>query len=461
MVLTTNRSVVILLGLCTQLLITAVFLWRVEPYIEGRLERDSKQALQEADLNWARVEADGRDLKVSGMAPNTRLKERAGALVEAVEGVRVVNNELLVASTTTPELAPEEADRRARELLEDIEDDAPIFTLDLPYELHLSIEATVLTLSGLVPDDIAKVSLLNLANREFGDGRVIDRLMVAPGAPDNYLAAATQAITAAGKVSKGIVMVTDNEVIVQGLSSNSQSPDLLRSALAELPPGYTSNIQIGDQRELEALLRVHPSLAQRVGSVNSQPRDETVIETIQVPVEQTDTGATNVTPNPSTDNNVATNAPDAPTSTDVNPSEPPFEARTQVTQVTRSIDPTECAYQLQAQLSRQAIGFDTGSSAIDEKSVPLMRELVRISKQCPQAILEIGGHTDDLGTRENNLSLSQRRAESVMEFLVRNGVSLSRLRAVGYGEERPLVENTTAERRKTNRRIEFSLVDES
>ncbi|MFK8028864.1 MAG: OmpA family protein [Gammaproteobacteria bacterium] len=446
MVLSTNRGVIVLLGVCTQVLLTAIFLWRVEPYIEGRLERSSKQALQEANYTWARVEADGRDLKVSGMAPNARMKARAAQLVDGVEGVRIVKDELLVASAKAPTLAPEEADRRARELLEDIESDAPVFALDLPYELHFSVEATVLTMSGLVPDDIAKASLLNLANREFGDGRVIDRLMVAPGAPDNFLAAATRAITGAGEIGKGLVMVTDNEVIVQGLSSTSQATNRLQNALAELPPGYSANIQIGDQRELEALLRTHPSLAQRVGSVNSQPRDETVIKTVRIPVE-------------SPVANSADSAP-APTS-DSRSTEPSFEPQTQVAQVTQSIDPTECAYQLQAQLTRQAIGFDTGSSDISSNSEPLMRELVRISKQCPRAVLEIGGHTDDLGTRENNLSLSQRRAEAVMEFMVRNGVSLSRLRAVGYGEERPRVENTTAERRKQNRRIEFSLVDES
>lgn len=438
MVLSTNRSAVILLGVCAQILVTVIFLWRVEPYIENRLERDSKTALQEANLTWARVEADGRDVQVSGMAPTGRLKEQAVGLVESVPGIRVVTDKLLVASAKAPSLAPEEAERRARELLSDIEDDAPIFTLDLPYELHLEVEASVITLSGLVPDDIAKTSLLNLANREFGDGRIIDRLMVAPGAPENFLAASTQAISAAGEINRGLVMVTDREVVVQGLSSSAMTAARLEALMTQLPSEYSGNIQVGDQRELEALLRIHPSLADRVGRVGMASRDETVIETVQVPV------------------NAAENTTDDQATSDER-----FEAQTQVTQVTRSLESTECAYQLQSQLERRGIGFDTGSSDIDQDSQELMQELVRIAKLCPQVVLEIAGHTDDLGTRENNLALSQRRAESVMEYLVRNGIALSRLRAVGYGEERPLVENTTAERRKMNRRIEFSLVDES
>ncbi len=455
MVLSTNRTVVIMLGVCAQVLITAVFLWRVEPYVEGRLEDESKRSLQEANLSWARVDADGRDLQVSGIAPNGMLKDRAVGIVESVPGVRKVADDLLVASAKAPVLAPEEADRRARELLSDIEDDAPIFALDLPYELHLEVEVSVLTLSGLVPDAIAKESLLNLANREFGDGRVIDRLMVAPGAPEGYLTAGTQAISAAGQLSKGIVMVREGEVIVQGLSSDNQILTKLDNVMASLPSNYQGNVQIGDQQELESLLRLHPSLAARVGRVSDQSRDETVIETIRVPVD-----------NPADSRTLQEASAVSPPRTIVSDesrasdSSPP-DVRTRVTEVTQTIDPAMCASLLQAELSQQSIGFDTGSSDIDDQSLSLMRELVRIAKLCPQVVLEIAGHTDDLGTRENNLSLSQRRAEAVMEYLVRNGVSISRLRAVGYGEERPLVENTTADRRRINRRIEFSLVDES
>ncbi|MEM7082441.1 MAG: OmpA family protein [Pseudomonadota bacterium] len=422
MVLSTHRGAVILLGVCLQVIITTLFLWRVVPYVESRLEQDSQQLLQEANLSWARVDADGRDLQVSGIAPNGALKSRAVGLVESVAGVRRVKDELLVAAARAPQLAPEEAERRARELLADIEDDAPIFTLDLPYELHLEVEAAVLTLSGLVPDNIAKESVLNLANRAFGDGRVIDRLLVSPGAPDGYLAASTQALAAARELSRGMVLVNDHEVIVQGLSGSNDSRETLETLLSNLPEDYAPNIQVGDEQELQALLRVHPSLAARVGTVGTRAEDNTVIETVRVPVQQT------------------------------------TNTRTDVTQAMAS---APCAAAIRTRLAEQHIGFDTGSSDIDSASQSLMQDLVRIAKQCPQAVLEIGGHTDDLGTRANNLALSQRRAESVMEFFVRNGVSLSRLRAVGYGEERPLVENTTAERRKMNRRIEFSLLDES
>ena len=68
---------------------------------------------------------------------------------------------------------------------------------------------------------------------------------------------------------------------------------------------------------------------------------------------------------------------------------------------------------------------------------------------------EIQGHTDDVGNEANNLSLSQKRAQTVFDYLVSKGVNGSRLKAVGYGEAQPKFDNKTADGRAQNRRIEI------
>ena len=70
----------------------------------------------------------------------------------------------------------------------------------------------------------------------------------------------------------------------------------------------------------------------------------------------------------------------------------------------------------------------------------------------------ISGHTDDTGTEENNLDLSNRRAAACYNYLVAKGVSLSGVSYTGYGESRPIADNNTAEGRQLNRRVEFDLV---
>ncbi|NNF16433.1 MAG: OmpA family protein [Gammaproteobacteria bacterium] len=426
MIATTSRTAVILLGISGQIILTALFMWRFVPIVENELVTVSETALRQADMTWARVSADGRDLTLSGLAPSTQLKNQAARIVADVAGVRTVGNNLLIARAGANELDAAEVDRRAREMLADIEDTAPVFATDLPYELHLQITAGVLTISGLVPDGIGKDSLLNIANREFGEGRLIDRLIIAPGAPDGYLTAATRAVEAASALDEGFIGVTNDEVYVQGVTSNASAADRLKAILEEdLPANYTSRIQTGAQSDLAQILRTYPELAQRVGVFGDSGVDSTTVETISVGNRSADLDIDDTTNTGSI------------------------------------MSHSRCQKAFDELLEDRSIGFATGSSIIDGDSLSLVADLVVIAKRCPDTRIEIQGHTDDLGTAKNNLRLSQQRAEAIMEYFVKNGVSLSRLSAVGYGEEQPRVENTTAEMRRINRRIEFKIIDES
>ncbi len=72
--------------------------------------------------------------------------------------------------------------------------------------------------------------------------------------------------------------------------------------------------------------------------------------------------------------------------------------------------------------------------------------------------MEIGGHTDNIGTASDNLTLSKRRAEAVVHFLLDQGIPEARLQAKGYGSTRPIADNSTAEGRAKNRRSEMKIL---
>ena len=74
--------------------------------------------------------------------------------------------------------------------------------------------------------------------------------------------------------------------------------------------------------------------------------------------------------------------------------------------------------------------------------------------------IRIEGHTDDVGGAKKNQELSQARAESVRDYLIKKGVEPERLQAVGYGDTRPLDKRKTAEARAKNRRVEFIIVEQ-
>ncbi|WP_338868619.1 OmpA family protein [Spirosoma sp. SC4-14] len=102
--------------------------------------------------------------------------------------------------------------------------------------------------------------------------------------------------------------------------------------------------------------------------------------------------------------------------------------------------------------------FETGRYDLAEKSRTELDRLAAFMKASPSVKIEIAGHTDDRGDGAANLALSQKRAQSVVDYLVKAGISSDRIRAVGYGKARPLVPNTSDENRQLNRRIEWRVL---
>jgi large repetitive protein len=107
------------------------------------------------------------------------------------------------------------------------------------------------------------------------------------------------------------------------------------------------------------------------------------------------------------------------------------------------------------------INFDTGSDKISGRSESLMDRIAEKIKANPGVKrIRIEGHTDDVGGAKKNQELSQARAESVRNFLIKKGVEPERLQAVGYGDTRPLDKRKTADARAKNRRVEFIIVEQ-
>ena len=105
------------------------------------------------------------------------------------------------------------------------------------------------------------------------------------------------------------------------------------------------------------------------------------------------------------------------------------------------------------------ITFDTNSAEIHEESYYELGRIVRLMKDNPTLRLEISAHTDDVGADDYNLHLSERRAKSITDYLISQGVPASSLTSKGYGKTKPIVPNTSAENRAKNRRVELMIID--
>jgi outer membrane protein OmpA-like peptidoglycan-associated protein len=103
--------------------------------------------------------------------------------------------------------------------------------------------------------------------------------------------------------------------------------------------------------------------------------------------------------------------------------------------------------------------FDFDSAALRPETAQLVREIAVMLQQNPNWTILIAGHTDSTGGAEHNMRLSQQRAESVRQALIRNGVAANRLQSVGHGMTKPKADNATLAGRAINRRVEFSRMD--
>ncbi len=112
---------------------------------------------------------------------------------------------------------------------------------------------------------------------------------------------------------------------------------------------------------------------------------------------------------------------------------------------------------IDALIADRVVEFEPSRDRLTRQGGALVDEVAALLARNPTARIAIAGHTDSQGTSRNNLTLSQRRAEAVRKRLVDAGIQRNRLTATGYGEDRPIADNSTSKGRLRNRRVEFTV----
>ncbi|MFC1684157.1 OmpA family protein [Pseudomonadota bacterium] len=103
----------------------------------------------------------------------------------------------------------------------------------------------------------------------------------------------------------------------------------------------------------------------------------------------------------------------------------------------------------------KGVNFELNSAKLTAKSTSVLNTVAESLRGRPDVTVIIAGHTDNTGNDNYNMDLSQRRAQSVVDYLVSKGANAAKLSAKGYGEERPIASNKTTEGRAENRRVEM------
>ena len=104
------------------------------------------------------------------------------------------------------------------------------------------------------------------------------------------------------------------------------------------------------------------------------------------------------------------------------------------------------------------IFFEFGRGTLQPESFFELDRMIAVMVQNPNMAIEVQGHTDNVGSNEANLRLSQQRADAVRDYFIKKKIAVERVRSVGFGESKPKASNATTEGQAINRRVEFEII---
>jgi OOP family OmpA-OmpF porin len=448
-------------GVIPLLILWGLAAWNSTAPLETDLAGRSSAALRDSVLDRTNLVVDGRDVTVSANAFSEDGRRSAVSAVEAVPGVRLVDNQTRLVAEAKPFVWSAERD------------------------------VVRVTLGGNAPLPAVKGKLLEAARAALNGVEVADQMSLARGAPPRFDDAALLLISQVGKLKDGKVTISDSDISLSGMARELGGREAIALALKNLPDGFkvANNEVKAPPYVLQAYkdpVAVTLSLSGNVpddnihavvaGASSRKFFSEKVVDNLKtslgapsgfvnavVPalgaLSRLSTGTLVVSDREIRLSGDALYEAAASQIRAALPKEVPqgwqVKAEISVKPQAAPVDPTVCQQLFSDLLGKATIRFETGRADIDRDSAGLLDRLIEIAFRCPSANIEIAGHTDAEGEEAANQTLSEKRAQAVVDHLVRAGLPADRFTAVGYGSAQPLAPNETGDGRAQNRRIEF------
>jgi OOP family OmpA-OmpF porin len=435
--------------------------WTSTIPLESDLAARSTSALKDTVLDKSRVTVAGRDVTFAAEAFSEDGRRSAVASVEAVPGVRLVNDET--------RLIPEAK----------------------PFVWSAERDVVRVTLSGSSPLPASKGRLLEAARAGLGGVEVVDQMNLSRGAPPRFDNAALLLLDQVAKLKDGKITILDTKVSLSGIAREIGGREAIAAALKNLPEGFsvaTNEIKAppyifqGYKDPVAGTLtltgyvpdnNVHAAL---VAAAARKFFGEKVVDNLKASVGAPSGFANAVVPALGALSRLSTGTlvvsdREAKLSGDTFYDAAPAQIRSNLTRdfpqgwqfkadisvkpAAAPVDATVCQQLFSDLLGKGTIRFESGRATLDPDSAGLLDRLIETALRCPTANIEVAGHTDADGENAFNQALSEKRAQAVTDYLVKAGMPASRFAAIGYGSTQPVATNDTDEGKAQNRRIEF------
>jgi len=452
--------------------IPLVILWALAAWLnteplEAELAGRSSAVLKDILLDKRKITVGGRDVTLAAEAFSEEGRKGAVAAIEAVPGVRLVNDET--------RLVPEAK----------------------PFVWSAERDVIRLTLFGSSPLPSIKGKLLEAARADLGGAEVVDQTNLARGAPPHFDEAALLLLEQVARLKDGKVAISDNKISLSGMARELGGREAIAAALKNLPDGFsvaaneikappyifqaykdpvavtltlTGNVPDNNARNAIVAASGRKFLSEKVvdnlkASLGAPSNFVAAVVPALGALSRLSTGTLVVS-----DREVKISGdafydavPGQIRSNLIKdfPQGWQLKAEISVKPAAAPVDASVCQQLFSELLAKGTIRFESGRSTLDPDSAGLLDRLVEIALRCPTTNIEIAGHTDGDGESAANQVLSEKRAQAVIDYMTKAGLPASRFTAIGYGSTQPVAGNDTESGKAKNRRIEFVVKDKS
>jgi OOP family OmpA-OmpF porin len=434
--------------------------WNNSAPLEADLAARSGVALKDITLDKTRIAVAGRDVTLAAEAFSVEGRQSAVASVDAVPGVRLVNDET--------RLVPEAK----------------------PFVWSAERDVVRVTLAGSAPLPAVKGRLVEAAKAALGNVEVADQMALARGAPPRFENAAVLLLDQIARLKDGKITISDAKVQLTGMARDLGGREAIASALKNLPEGFSVANDVKappyvfqaykDPVAVTVTLsgyvpdnNVHAAIVQ---AATRKFFSEKVVDNLKESIGAPSGFAAAAVPALGALSRLSTGTlvvadrevklsgdafyDGAATQLRAGlgkdfPQTFQYKADVTVKPAAAPVDQTVCQQLFADLLGKGKIRFESGRANIDPDSAGLLDRLIETALRCPTTTIEIAGHTDSAGEDAANQALSEKRAQAVVDYLVKAGLPAARFAAVGYGSTQPVADNESDEGKAQNRRIEF------
>ena len=447
-------------GVIPLIVLWAFAIWTNTAPLEADLSAKSAAALKDIVLDKTAIAIAGRDVSLGAEAFAEDGRRRAVMAVDAVPGVRLVNDETRLVAEAKPFVWWAERD------------------------------VAKVTLGGSAPLPATRSKLVEIARAALGV-EIADQMSLARGAPPRFESAAQLMLEQIAKLKDGKVTISDAGVSLSGMARELGGREAIAAALKNLPEGFkvAANDVKAPPYVFEAYKdpvavtltlsgyvsddKVHAAV---LASASRRFFSEKVVDNLKTSLGAPGGFSAAVMPALGALSRLSTgtlvvadrevklsgdalyDAAAGQIRTGLGKDFPQnfrFNADVSIKPAAAPVDATVCQQLFSELLGKAKIRFESARAAIDPDSAGLLDHLIETASRCPAVNIEVAGHTDSDGDDAANQDLSERRAQAVVDELVKAGLPANRFTAVGYGSAQPVASNETEDGKAQNRRIEF------